>query len=118
VGTPPDAIEYMKTILFCPPTAVVSKIQEHWPHLKAKQIYRVWSQLSVDLWRCDSNPMESAKKFIQAWPVADLWEFELPEGVIALAWGMKGIGERIGKYIVETGLDATCEFIHHSFQYR
>jgi hypothetical protein len=111
VGTPPEAIEYMKTMLFCPPTAVVAKIQELWPHLRAKQIYQVWSTLSSDLWRRDPNPMESAKKFIQNWPAAELWEFELPEGVVALAWGMKDIGKRIGKDIVETGLDATCEFI-------
>jgi hypothetical protein len=108
VETPPEAVEYIKTLLFSPPTLVVTKIQEKWSHLRAKQIYRIWTQLAGDLWRRDPNPMESAKKFIREWPAADLWEFELPEGVVALAWGMKDIGVKIGKCIVETGLDATC----------
>lgn len=108
VSTPPEAVQFMKNMVFCPPTSVVAKVQKQWPHLRAKQIYRLWTQLSVDMWRRDPNPMVSAKKFIEEWPEADLWEFEMPKGVVALAWGMKGIGERIGKAIVETGIDATC----------
>jgi hypothetical protein len=114
VSTPLEAVEFMKSMLFCPPTSVVAKVQEQWPLLRPKQIYRIWTQQSVDLWRRDPNPMESAKKFIEEWPEADLWEFEMPEGVVALAWGMKGIGERIGKAIVETGIDATCTCTSYS----
>jgi hypothetical protein len=119
VGTPPEAVEHIKSLLFCPLTSVVTKIQEKLPHLRAKQIYRMWTQLAVDLWRRDPIPMESAKKFIIDWPAADLWELDLPEGVVALAWGMKDIGSRIGTCIVETGLDATCTYLYpfYSFSY-
>jgi hypothetical protein len=52
--------------------------------------------------------MESAKCLIREDASADLWDLQVPEGVVALAWGMKRISKRIGREIVEIGIDATC----------
>jgi hypothetical protein len=108
-STPEEAIEKMKKMLDYSPTEVATSLKKEWPHLLQKQIYRIWSQLCEAAWRRDANPMESAKRLIQEDPSVDLWELAVPEGVVALAWGMKDIASRIGKEIVEIGIDATCK---------
>jgi hypothetical protein len=108
-STPKEAIEEMKKMLDYSPTEVATCLRKKWNHLRQKQIYRLWSQLCEAAWRRDPNPMESAKRLIREEPSVDLWELTVPEGVVALAWGMKDIAGRIGKEIVEIGIDATCE---------
>jgi hypothetical protein len=107
-STPKEAIEEMKRMLDYSPTKVAGKLRKKWSWLRQKQIYRLWSQLCEASWRHDANPMESAKRLICEDASVDLWDLQVPEGVVALAWGMKRISKRIGREIVEIGIDATC----------
>jgi hypothetical protein len=113
-STPKEAIEEMKKMLDYSPTEVAGKLRKKWSWLRQKQIYRLWSQLCEASWRRDANPMESAKCLIHEDTSVDLWDLQVPEGVVALAWGMKRISERIGKEIVEIGIDATCTWDNSS----
>ena len=108
ISTPKEAIEEMKKMLDYSPTEVAGKLRKKWGWLRQKQIYRLWSQLCEASWRRDANPMESAKRLIREDASVDLWDLQVPDGVVALVWGMKRISERIGREIVEIGIDATC----------
>lgn len=109
VSMPPEAVDMIRNFLSVSPTEIAAKVTSAHPHLVPKQVYRFWTKLSVELWQHDADPSKSIEILLDQHPDTDLWHLVVPEGVTAVAWGMKAIAERIAGSVVEIAVDATCQ---------
>jgi hypothetical protein len=92
------------------PGLIASQLAAQYPDLTQAQIYSAWSHQSEVFWKKDEDPFVLARKLLQgAKPEVNFWELEVPNGVVAIAWGCRQISRRIGMMTVEIGLDAMCK---------
>lgn len=92
---------------------MVTKIQALYPTITANQVYSQWRELSRAHWHRDKEQITSAKILLGEYqPDVDLFTLTgLPDGVEALAWGMKKVIDRLRGKVVEIAIDATCKHI-------
>ncbi len=110
VDMPEGALDLIRMYLFSFPPLIAAEVQKNFPSVTNKQVHNAWVQLSADFWKMDEDQIISAKMLlVKLKDQADAWEFDVPEGVQAIGWGLKGIAERLREQVVEVALDATCE---------
>ena len=112
VGMPTAALDFIHDHVFSPPLLITAEVRRLWPSVSSKQVYDTWSCLTEDLWKSDKDQLVSAKDLLRRLgDQVDTWDLDVPEGVVAIGWGMKVIAEKLRDQIVEVALDATCECI-------
>ncbi|PPR07898.1 hypothetical protein CVT24_002829 [Panaeolus cyanescens] len=91
------------------PSDLASHISGVFPQVTAAQVYNYWHEISVAHWRQDNDQIISATKLLQEYSdEIDIFDLTgLPDGVTAVAWGMKKVAKPLENRIVEIGLDAT-----------
>jgi len=112
ISMPEAALGLIRDYVFSPPSLITAELQKYWPSISSKQVHDAWSHLTADLWKLDENQITSARKLLEKLgDQVDTWDLDVPEGVVAIGWGMRGIAGKLKDRIVEIALDATCECI-------
>ena len=108
---PTEALEIIQTNLeWSTPVSMVSRVQELFLNVTAKQIHAAWTQMSEVLWRRDKEQLKSAQLLLdELGNEVDVFEIEAVEGVEQICWGMKKIARGLKGKIVEIAIDATCQ---------
>jgi hypothetical protein len=114
VDMPPAALDIMREHAeTSSPAGLVAVIQEKFPHVTAAQVRRAWIEITETFWKYDSNQSVSVQQLLadlQERDEIDDFKITFEEGVEGHAWGVRDVGERIGKTTDEVAVDATCEF--------
>jgi hypothetical protein len=106
-----DAVDVIRdNLLTSTPTALVTTIQQRWPHITAVQVQRAWIELTSELWRRGDDQIKSARRLLQEMEEkgdADYFDLKVEEGVQAVAWGLPRLmKEKLD--LIEIAMDATC----------
>lgn len=118
VSIPTNALEYIKKQAHSNPALIAADLVKEYPQITRPQVYTAWSRHSEQYWKKSDDPILSVTEFLKGLPKkVDFWDLEVPEGVVAVAWGCRKVGEAIGSRLVEVALDATCEFTSQSDSY-
>lgn len=91
--------------------SLVSRIQQLFPKVTAKQVHSAWAAMSEDFWKKDKMQLPSAKALLEEHQDdVDIFHVGVDDGVEQLCWGMKKIATKldIKTNVVEVALDATC----------
>ena|SRR5882762_6297099 len=93
------------------PAALVTKIQDSYPHVTGKQVHAAWTEMSETLWKRAQHQLPLAEILLKEYS-DDVDVFEIPTagGVEQLCWGMKRVSSRLKGMVVEIGIDATCAY--------
>lgn len=82
-------------------------------HFSTKTIYYYWHVISKEYWKLDSNPLESAKKFLiengDTHNVALLDVLDEP-GTEVVAFQVTDLMSSWAAHTQELGMDSTCEW--------
>lgn len=118
VQLPQEAQDIVRENLWIIPNTLAIKIQGMFPHVTSQQVYRAWATYSESLWKRAENQLDSARKLlVELENDVDILDVMTVDGVVALAWGLRTILNRISEHIVEIAIDATCEFEYVIYQY-
>lgn len=111
ISMPSKALSFIQEKFNSTPGAIAADLVKRYPKITPKQVHTAWSRHSEKFWRRDDNALHSAAKLLKEFTgEVDHWELEVPDGVVAVAWGARTVAHRIASQLVEVGLDATCEY--------
>jgi hypothetical protein len=109
VSMPEDAVKYIIDHIQLPPGLLATEVTKRWKHITRAQVYSAWTRNVQHLWKIEEDPLHSGRKLLGQWSnEVDLFDLQLPDGVIALGWGIRSIANRIKHLVIEVALDATC----------
>jgi len=112
VEMPAGASEFIRENLFSSPAALFPEVIQQWPSVTAKQVYWAWTAHSEVLWRKREDQKQSVKELMEELKDrVEKWELDVPDGVVAIAWGVRQIARRLKGQVVEIAFDATCKLI-------
>lgn len=113
---PEEAATLIRDNLHQSPTALYETLAKQWKNLTQAQVYAAWSRKSEALWKQNDDPIVSLKRLPGGWPVdVDIFDLAVPNGVTAIAWGVKQVANQIKNIVVEIALDATCMPVSYLF---
>lgn len=110
VEMPPGAADIIhENLEWSMPAALVTKIQESYPNVTAKQVHAAWTEMSKTLWKWNQYQLSSAEIFLKEYSDdVDVFDIPVADGVEQLCQGMKKVASRLKGKVVEIGIDATC----------
>ncbi|KAF7305110.1 SWIM-type domain-containing protein [Mycena kentingensis (nom. inval.)] len=107
---PTAAIEFIRDAPeSASPAALAEQVREQFENVSNAQVFNIWREKMESHYKRDDNQLKSAALLLKEFP--DLVDVLEPVGVPAdveiLVWGMKKLGDTVGRETLETALDAT-----------
>jgi hypothetical protein len=116
IELPEEAVEIIWKNLWSKPPYIAQNLRDmkdEWQRIQTYQVCHIWKKLLEANWRMAKDELESSKLLLEKHAEkVDLLPIEEVEGVVALGFGLKSVGERL-KNTVEVGLDATGGFVQY-----
>jgi hypothetical protein len=109
---PEEVLDFIDEHRYLTPSDITKAVREKYPKLAFtnKQVITAWNTANSALWKREGGQIESSRTLIGEFSVADHLELaDVPEGVQALAFGIRPIGEMLKDKVVEIAMDATCK---------
>jgi len=99
IDLPEEAIEIIRKNLWSTPAHIAQNIKstkEEWARIKTYQVRHFWKKLCQGLWRMAEDQLDSSRLLLEKHvDKVDTLPIVEVEGVVALGFGLKCVGERL-----------------------